>query len=220
MGISSKYAVELVKYFKTFNKNVRINTVITNQTLYELIELVDFCAENEIKEFFTNVYLDNNRNDNLIIRSFVEYRIIKEDILNYIKQKNYDINFQLQGCLMFSAYSDRQFYLTNEYDYIRYGCEAGNTKIEIMPNGDVYPCASFKVDDFIYQNCLDKTVKDIWDNADYFHLLRNFKNKDKRCMDCDFYKFCKGGCLSENIKNYKSIELKGDLRCSILQKKA
>ena len=86
-----------------------------------------------------------------------------------------------------------------------------------MPNGDIYPCSAFGVDDYKYLNVLENSINYIWNNAQYFDKLRTYRIEDKKCLSCKFLKFCNGGCPAYNIKENNSLTIKGDKRCSIIQ---
>ena len=220
MGISSTNAVNTLKRFLANKKTPRINTVITNQSEKEICDIVDFCVNNNISDFYIDVYVENNINIGLQNHTFSEYKLLKEKIDSYIIEKGYSQNifFQLQGCLLYSAYYDSiNPELKTDYERIKYGCEGGNTKIEIMPNGDALPCVMFDVDNFEYDNVFDKNIKDIWYNSNCINLLRNYKNKNKKCMKCKFYLFCNGGCPALILKNNGNINIDADARCQIIK---
>ena len=219
MGINSFYADNIVKRFIDNGKVPRINTVITNQTIGELCDMVDYCVKNKITEFYTDVYVENSGNENLKSHTYAEYKDIKSQIEKYIKKKGYEdkINYQLQGCLLYSAYnSDEEYANLSSYETIKYGCEGGHTKIEIMPNGDVYPCVMFSHSQFDYDNAFKKNIKDIWYNSKYLNKLRNNKCEYSSCLNCKYYKFCNGGCPAIILNSKKSIIKEADDRCQIL----
>lgn len=218
MGIDFSYADKIIKRFIKNGKIPRINTVITNQTMDELYNMVDYCVENGINEFYTDVYVKNDSSIGINSHTFLEYRKIKESIENYIKENNYanKINYQLQGCLLYSAYEDiEDNNEMSEYEKIKYGCEGGHTKVEIMPNGDLYPCVMFSNEQFNYDNVFEGDVEDIWYNSKYLNMLRNNKCKNDSCLHCKFYTFCNGGCPAFILKNKKSIIKEADDRCQI-----
>lgn len=220
MGIESSYAMTTIEKFLSKGKKPRINTVITNQTEKEICDIVDYCIEKKIPDFYVDVYVDNHSNNNLRQRTFKEYREIKENVERYIISKNYQdkIFFQLQGCVFYSAYPEsNEIYIETAYEKIKYGCEAGNTKIEIMPNGDVYPCVMFGTEQYKYDNCFQKDIKDIWYNSDYINELRNYRCQHKKCQNCKFYEFCNGGCPALILRENKSIISDADNRCQILK---
>ena len=218
MGVNPENALQTVNEFVKNGKIPRINTVVTNQSKKELCDMVDFCVEKGITDFYIDVFV-NNGNDGLKNHTFSEYRKIKEYIDEYIKNKNYEdrIFFQLQGCLLYSAYKDcNEENLETEYEKIKYGCEAGNTKLEIMPNGDVYPCVMFNHNQFKYENVFKRDIKDIWYNSDYINKLRNRKCLYDKCLGCKFYDFCNGGCPALVLNNNDDINLMADERCQII----
>ncbi len=218
MGIVPNRALKTINTFLSKNKVPRINTVYTNQSDEEIFKLIDFCIKNGIKDFYLDLYVDTN-NSELKKHSILEMRKVREKIFKYIYSKNYQnkINFQVQGCLLYSAYEDdKSIFVETDFEKIKYGCEAGNTKIEVMPDGSVLPCVLFKNDEFNYRNAFNEDIKEIWDSADYLNELRSNKCEDKKCLKCRFYDFCNGGCPALKLRNNISIIKNGDERCQIL----
>ena len=70
------------------------------------------------------------------------------------------------------------------------GCLAGVGFCFISHVGDVFPCGYLEVN---CGNVRDKTLEDIWSEAEPFVTLRNFKNYGGRCGKCEFLGIC-GGC--------------------------
>lgn len=77
------------------------------------------------------------------------------------------------------------------------GCNAGKTLCSIQSDGGVLGCLSLS-DKYIEGNVLNRSLKDIWNDADSFTYNRKFnKNQLKNdCRNCSKGSICKGGCLS------------------------
>jgi len=75
-------------------------------------------------------------------------------------------------------------------DRMTRGCLAGTAFCFISHVGDVYPCGYLELN---CGNVREKSIQTIWDNADLFVTLRNFKNYTGRCGKCEFVEIC-GGC--------------------------
>ena len=139
-------------------------------------------------------------------------------VQEYISKKKYnDLHVSMQGCLLYSAYyNECENPVDSEFDKIIYGCEAGQTKVEIMPDGTMIPCTAFKLDDFIYDNVFKVPFEYAWDNSKCLKALRNYKIKDDKCVKCKYSNFCNGGCPAYNIRKNKSLVKKGDERCQVV----
>ncbi len=70
------------------------------------------------------------------------------------------------------------------------GCLAGVAFCFVSHVGDVFPCGYLEVN---CGNVRDKSILEIWSNAEPFVTLRNFKNYKGRCGKCKFLAVC-GGC--------------------------
>ncbi len=220
MGVDPNNALKTINRLLKRNKIPRINGVYTNQKDEDIYKMIDFCVNNKITEYYLSYFIDLTNNFELKKHSILDMRKLRERVLNYIYLKGYDdkINFQVQGCLLYSAYEDdKSICIDSKYEKIKYGCEAGNTKIEIMPDGSVLPCVLFGNEDFDYKNAFDEDIKSIWNSADYLIKLREFKCINNVCLKCKFYDFCNGGCPALKLKNKQSIIKDGDDRCHILK---
>lgn len=214
MGVESQPIIKTIKSFVAKGKIPRVNTVYTIQNEQEIYELIDFLEGLSIQEYGLSIYMSSSKNK--FSHTFDECRQMNENILRYIKEKNYKLNYSMQGCLLYSAYPELKDPIHCEFDLFQYGCEAGKTKLEIMPNGDVYPCAAFDDKHFQFDSAFEKNVLDIWKNSTYLNQIRRTKNKDSKCQMCHYYNFCNGGCLAHNLKENNSLNAKGDSRCQIL----
>lgn len=217
MGVDYKKIVSSIDKFLECGKEPRINTVLSTQTLEDIYQMIDFCVDRNISEYYLNIYMPVN-GDEKYCHKFNYYKQIDFFIKKYIEEKNYQdqISVAMQGCLLYSAYYDELNNPVNsEYERLIYGCEAGNTKLEIMPNGDVLPCTAFNLNDFEYENAFKNSLNSIWHNAYYLQQLRNYKVIDNKCQRCKFYNFCNGGCPAYNLYKNKNIVEKGDDRCLV-----
>ena len=98
---------------------------------------------------------------------------------------------------------------------LKYWCEVGQTKLEILSNGVISGCPAHINLDKNTNNVFKKTIKYIWNNNKDLEYYRNLKNKDSRCDNCKLNFFCNGGCPAERIKQQKTlnIENRRDDRC-------
>lgn len=217
MGVNYQKIVKTVDKFLEYGKEPRINTVVSTQTIDDIYQMVDFCVSRNIKEYYLNIYMPVN-GENRYCHKFNYYKQMDDLVRKYIESHNYQdkINVAMQGCLFYSAYyNELDNPVNSDYERLIYGCEAGNTKMEIMPNGDVLPCTAFNLNDFEYENVFEQSFDNIWHNAYYLQELRNYKVKDVKCKKCKFYDFCNGGCPAYNLYKNKNIIDKGDDRCLV-----
>ena len=217
MGIDYKKIVKTIDRFLKKGKVLRVNTVFSLQTIDEIYQMIDFCVNRGIRDYYINSYMPVD-GGNLCNHEFSDYKELSRLINNYLFDNNYQglIRVDVQGCLLYSAYyNELDNPVTNEYEKLIYGCEAGNTKFEIMPNGDVLPCTAFGLNDFKYENIFDSSLIEVWENAEYLQTIRNYRVKDKKCHKCKFSDFCNGGCPAYNLYKNKNIIEVGDDRCQV-----
>ena len=78
------------------------------------------------------------------------------------------------------------------------GCTAGITSMGITSDGSIVGCLSMGNDRFIEGNVREKSLKDIWTDADAFSYNRKFDRSalGPNCRDCRHGMKCRGGCNS------------------------
>lgn len=217
MKIKSDSIVKTIKKFIENGKIPRINSVIYKQSMQDIYDMIDFCHSNNISQYSLNIYMPLGTDVKNVI-DFNYYKLMNEKIEEYINMKKYEnLDVSIQGCLFYSAYyNELDNPVNNEFDKIIYGCEAGQTKLEIMPNGDVLPCTAFNITDFKYDNVFKEDFMKIWNDSKYLNALRCYKTKDIKCLKCKYSDFCNGGCPAYNIRFNKSLSRKGDERCKVI----
>jgi radical SAM protein with 4Fe4S-binding SPASM domain len=92
-------------------------------------------------------------------------------------------------------------------------CDAGVTKIAVMPDGSAFPCNLFAGSgEFLLGNIFSEGLEKIWHNPilDYF---RNY-GKDNLCGDtrCSSFSTCTGGCPAHSYYAYGTMDTV-DPRC-------
>ncbi|MFH1728747.1 MAG: radical SAM protein [Pseudomonadota bacterium] len=70
------------------------------------------------------------------------------------------------------------------------GCVCAQSICFVNYKGEVYPCSYFPLS---AGSVFEKNIKDIWENAELFKSLRNFKDYKGNCGHCRYINIC-GGC--------------------------
>ncbi len=70
------------------------------------------------------------------------------------------------------------------------GCIAGQVICLIDVDGNVLPCSYFPK---FAGNVRQQSFREIWENSELFHELRDFKKYKDKCGSCEFINVC-GGC--------------------------
>jgi radical SAM protein with 4Fe4S-binding SPASM domain len=94
------------------------------------------------------------------------------------------------------------------------GCLAGQLIALIDVEGNVLPCSYFPK---AAGNVRQKSFKDIWENSELFHHLRDFKSYRGKCGSCEFINVC-GGCRARADTVYGDY-LEEEPFCSYIPKK-
>jgi len=223
MGISSDKTIKNLKRFIDVGKNCRINSVMLNQTFEEVCEIINFCVVNGIRKYSIGYYMETNDEINYTgsntLASAKDWQL---KIDEYLKRNDYidKIVVRIEGCMLYSAYHDdfSENIIETEYDRLAYGCECGNTKLEIMPNGEIFACIAFNSTS-LKDNIRNYTdIKSFWNNSPMLSDFRRLKNMEvqNECVRCNLVTFCKGGCPYRKYKKYGSIFLGKDDACEVI----
>lgn len=77
------------------------------------------------------------------------------------------------------------------------GCHAGITSLNILANGDVYPCSIAGYNKkLLCGNIKEQSIMEIWNTSPVLTYMRNISVNDigSECKECDIVEKCGGGC--------------------------
>jgi radical SAM protein with 4Fe4S-binding SPASM domain len=93
-------------------------------------------------------------------------------------------------------------------------CSAGDHKILISPNGEVFPCEAFKFLRGKREKIYGSALKDLWEKDKLLNKLRILKHQElKDCDDCSWSVTCKGGCPGQRMLYHGNLEEGRDPLC-------
>jgi len=151
------------------------------------------------------------------------YYLLHEDIIGRPKNTT---GFSFPEFL--KIYSGLKKYLEGLFDigfvaasgFYKYGiqtpgrCDAGITKIAILPDGSAFPCnLFFGLKIFRLGNLFEDGIEKIWSNP----VLDRFRKYNKNICtinNCNHYSTCTGGCSAHSYYFYGSVAVM-DPRCKI-----
>lgn len=186
---------KVIKYIKEAKKigfYTKVNTVVFSSNLKDIPNITKLCLKLGVDEhgiyYFTPIGRGNRSNEEAV-----------EPLkwLNFIRKKlkpysNSKIKVSLEYPLIERKYWDK-----------RLGCIASTEKshLQILPDGNVYPCAILASYNKPVANLKEKSVKDIWNKK---NLWKNYWKQVSRLFKS---LGCGNSCVNFeafNIKNYSS----------------
>ncbi|WP_068473543.1 radical SAM/SPASM domain-containing protein [Saccharicrinis aurantiacus] len=101
----------------------------------------------------------------------------------------------------------RKISLGNSTDMPWSGCNAGIRGFGVLHNGDIIGCTSIRDREFIEGNIRERTLPEIWKDANSFAWSRNMKKADLKgtCNECKYGDVCLGGCPNTRLTTEGSI---------------
>lgn len=184
-----KKTLKGIELLKKYNIPIMLVTVISNQTVEEYSNIIDFAYETGAKAHKTNAMLPiGNAKENM---NLVEDKFLSKYIEIWKQKRNeYSGKMEIKGEMGFLMQVGLEYYHSKKNpNLLNVGCPAGITTCAILENGDIVPC-SFCVDT-VCGNLKKNNFKDIWDNSGIFKKIRE-RNFDV-CNKCEYNKYC-GGC--------------------------
>lgn len=177
-----------------------VKSVLTKGNEREMFDLVSFFADMGVKKYYLLHEDIVGRPADTACRSFPEF------FVSYAGLKS-----ELSGHLDIGFVAASGFY---KYGAGKPGrCDAGTTKLAIMPDGSVFPCNLLTgFGEFCLGNIFHDDREMIWDNP-VLQYFRNF-NATNPCNDntCSHHKTCTGGCPAHSYSFSHTMDVE-DPRC-------
>jgi uncharacterized protein len=194
-------ALTCIKRMIGKGKNPIVKSTLNQKNKNEIFDLVLYLRDIGIKRYYLlheDIIGRDQYSDCISFPEFFEF---------YSKLKQ-----NLKGILDIGFVAASGFYKYGPRKDIR--CNAGITKIALLPDGSAFPCNLFLgFDDFRLGNIYQDGMESILQNP----ILERFKKHDgNRCtsVSCRHYSICSGGCPAHIFSVYSSLDT-ADPRCKI-----
>lgn len=186
--------------YKNVLKSIKILSSIKRHNLYLHMTLM----RHNIKELKAFVNLSEELSVDSFGISFVRYQgRAKTDENIMIKPDEY--NQILNEAIEISKNTEKPFYIKTFLPgvddegssrlYSGFGCGAARVNCSLDASGNLVPCNFFNMTGKP-DNVFDKGLVNIWQNNQFFNLLRNLSGNDK-CLSCKHFTDCRGGCRAQ-----------------------
>ncbi len=179
-----------------------VKSVLMQENKKEIFDLVGYLAELGVKRYFL-LHEDIIGRQDYKALSFPEYYAFYSE-LKKEKERELDVGFvAASGFYKYGAYS-------------KFRCDAGITKIAVMPDGSAFPCNLFAgIGKFLLGNIFRDGIEKIWHNR-LLEYFRGYK-RENLCVrkGCSHYTTCTGGCPAHGYYFYGTMDAV-DPRCKDL----
>ncbi|HEC2169480.1 TPA: radical SAM protein, partial [Staphylococcus delphini] len=168
--------VKFLKRLKDNNIDCGIHTVGLKDNFDKAARILEFCDENDIFDFSMGIFFNINKIkiDEL---SLVEYRRKNIEIQSLINKKYPNIKYRLEGCQNWTAepiLKEKNIPKT-PFEIINSGCDAAQSRVEVMNDGELLGCALFNKHHHSAGNVFKNDLSYLWNNSIEFKKIRNFK---------------------------------------------
>ena len=149
----------------------------------DLIEEMVIASNKEKVPIGFNICIPTEKLDKEYLLSRSEFMRVEKKLFEYYKEgKILRYSSPLVSLLDKSK--------SGSWQGVRGGCSAGIAACVIDPAGNLFPCPFFRLS---AGSVYEKSLKDLWLNADLFNKIRNRKEYKEPCDKCSFLSYC-GGC--------------------------
>jgi radical SAM protein with 4Fe4S-binding SPASM domain len=194
-------AIHGIKTVQASGKHPVVKSTLTRENFHEIHDLVLYLSELGIKKYYLLHEDLLGRNEQMPFFSFPQFWQFYTN-LKTIMEGIIEIDFVAASGFCTSRNS------------LRGRCNAGLTKIAVMPDGSSFPCnllTGFK--NFYLGNILNDDIEEIWGNRILeFFRDANHKNICKN-HQCIHYLTCRGGCPAHSYSFYGNSD-RVDPRCN------
>jgi len=214
VGSSHKKIIQSIKWLKTANFTVVINTEVTEKNLQEMPKLYNLLKKLRIDRwrvdlpFITGRYLKNYKEFQL--PNFNDFiKIFKEILKDYLKKKP-TFEFELYNIYK-SEITPNNLITFNKNSH---PCSYRSGSFPLRPNGDMVFCPSFDLpmSNYLKEGSLKKAI-----NKKYQHKFYNLKISDiKECRNCRYLKLCNAGCRVDSYYYLEDYKKPDPITCNLM----
>ena len=180
-------AKKVIEKSAMFGIPINIHFVIDSDNIYQVRGLLkEECLDLVNAIIFLNYKPVGNRKRNVLKKE----REISELIEDLLQFERCQIGFD--SCMISHLVEKEDTINCCSIDY----CEAGRFSAFISEIGEMYPCSFMCGAKMKGISILEEDIVDIWRKSQEFIDIRNdiLKPKNLKCMRCEMYNLCHGGC--------------------------
>jgi len=194
----SVWVNNIKKYQDDTNKRMAVITVIGKNNYPYIEDIIDIANELNIdiklnplynsghaKDIFNDLSLTPEEYADVLIRAYRRWQNYRNRILFY------------QGKI-FEDFIFNQTPLPCPYNR---NCK--NSIIAILPNGDIYKCG---ICSQLQLNCVGNALNETIDSKNFNLINLHSSIVPEKCLSCDIFDFCQGGCFIDYKNNRISSE--------------
>lgn len=190
----------MISYSKIISRFIIVKSVLRQENKNEIYDLILYLKELGVKRYYIlheDIIGRKQSSDCFSFPGFWEF---------YLKLKK-----DLEGILDIGFVAASGFYTYGIHAHGR--CDAGITKVAIMPDGSAFPCnLLFGFNEFLLGNLLKDGIEKILGNPILDKFIKYSRNKCGM-VTCTHFHSCKGGCPAHNYFFYGTLD-DADPRCS------
>ena len=201
-----------IKTLKEYDMKFTSICVISKQSIGFADEYYKYFKELEVSEVDFIPSFFQNSNENLNEDDYSNFLCNLFDL--YYKDSNRTIRIRVFDDIL------RAIIKANKGECGSVGCEfAGRCgeNISVSINGDIFPCDCLtNINMLRVGNINDNTLEEIFiDKNEYFDRFKCMVNDiQDKCLRCDIFKICKGGCFNRRVQDLTGSTVGMDIYCN------
>ncbi|MGC9103490.1 MAG: SPASM domain-containing protein [Candidatus Methanodesulfokora sp.] len=194
-------AISGIMNLAKYKVKTKIGTTITKPLLNRIEEFVRICNDLPVKEIQFFTLLREGR----AAANYEELKVSSEELYNF----NREI-FRLVQLYSITLSIERTLYQNLMFRGPIQRCGAGVDRLSIDAEGNVYPCQTLHIRDFLVGNVRKRRLIEIWNENNV--VLRQFRELSvldmEHCKSCVWKFVCADGCRAESYLAYGRIDVR------------
>lgn len=179
---SYQETLNAIRKMKRHGLTVSVMTTISRFTYKDIPALIEVLNDEGVDTFALERLIPEGRGGSLRdqLLSTVELKELYENV--------YDIALQKKGTRIL-LYRPLFTLVAPDDSSVGALCSVGNNALTLMPDGTVYPCRRLPIP---IGNILTDGLYSIWYDSELLWKIRNPKNMQGKCRDCELFANCRG----------------------------
>ncbi len=208
-------AVNGIKNLVRANVPVTIGSTVNKGNLNEILLLYKMAKDLNVQDFRIIPFIPFGRGRE--IKDMEVSPANMEKITTYLHEQRQEVQGKKLGVVpMEFEWTLEPPIITPFDENSRLGCEGAIESCTITSTGEVLPCHFFT--GVRTENVRDYSFEYIWKNSWFLNYFRSLNVSDIQgvCKECDWFSYCKGGCLAANFAHRKFLQ--SNCHCWLVEK--
>jgi radical SAM protein with 4Fe4S-binding SPASM domain len=171
-----------IRTMKKYGLTISVMTTVSKMNYGEIPQLIELLNREGVDTFAMERLIPEGRGEQM------SDKLLSPRELSDLYKRVYDMRFENNGTQLL-MYRPLFALVAPKDPDVGALCSVGNNALTIMPDGTVYPCRRLPIP---IGNILTEGLFSIWYDSEVLWRIRDPKNIQGKCHDCDLLANCRG----------------------------